>query len=114
MLFELPNDTGPLVRAADQDDLSSVQQASLLLHYQTTQSCLLDFKPHKTTERSLFSLHIHLTAIVMGPSDLVEVDSLEAIVIIDNELDIMSWVKQDTLKVGGKWEDVVQEGTEYG
>jgi 7,8-dihydropterin-6-yl-methyl-4-(beta-D-ribofuranosyl)aminobenzene 5'-phosphate synthase len=42
----------------------------------------------------------------MDPSSLVEVDSLEALVIIDNELDIMSWVKQDTLKVGGKWEDV--------
>jgi len=37
---------------------------------------------------------------------LVEVDSLEAIVIIDNELDIMSWVKQDTLEVGGTWPDV--------
>ena len=42
----------------------------------------------------------------MDPSSLVEVDSLEAIVIIDNELDLMSWVQQDTLKVGGKWQDV--------
>jgi 7,8-dihydropterin-6-yl-methyl-4-(beta-D-ribofuranosyl)aminobenzene 5'-phosphate synthase len=42
----------------------------------------------------------------MDSLNLVEVDSLEAIVIIDNELDLMSWVKQDTLKVGGKWEDV--------
>ena len=30
----------------------------------------------------------------MDPSSLIEVDSL------------MSWVKQGTLKVGGKWEDV--------
>jgi 7,8-dihydropterin-6-yl-methyl-4-(beta-D-ribofuranosyl)aminobenzene 5'-phosphate synthase len=42
----------------------------------------------------------------MDPSALVEVDSLEAIVIIDNELDIVSWVKQDTLDVGGTWPDV--------
>lgn len=42
----------------------------------------------------------------MDPSTLVEIDSLEAIVIIDNELDIMSWSKQDTLKVGGTWMDV--------
>ena len=42
----------------------------------------------------------------MDPSCLVEVDSLEAIVIVDNDLDIMSWVKQDTLKVGGKLDDI--------
>lgn len=42
----------------------------------------------------------------MDTSALVEVDSLEVIVIIDNELDIMSWVKQDTLQVGGTWPDV--------
>lgn len=42
----------------------------------------------------------------MDPSNLVEVDSLEAVVIVDNELDIISWVKQDTVKVGGTWLDV--------
>lgn len=42
----------------------------------------------------------------MDPPTLVAVDSLEAIVIVDNELDIMSWVKQDTLEVGGTWADV--------
>jgi len=37
---------------------------------------------------------------------LVEIDSLEAIVIVDNELDPLSWTASDTVKVAGKWADI--------
>lgn len=42
----------------------------------------------------------------MDSLGLVEVDSLEAIVIIDNELDIMSWAQPDTVQVGGRFEEL--------
>jgi len=38
--------------------------------------------------------------------DLVEIDSLEAVVIIDNELDPMSWIQPNTVKVTGHWVDI--------
>lgn len=40
-------------------------------------------------------------------SSLVEVDSLEAVVIIDNEIDLMSWVSPNTVDVSGRFPDIM-------
>ena len=39
-------------------------------------------------------------------SGLIEIDSLEAIIIIDNELDLMSWIQPDTVQVSRQWKDL--------
>ena len=39
-------------------------------------------------------------------SGLVEIDSLEALVIIDNEIDVMSWIQPDTVQVSRQWKDL--------
>lgn len=39
-------------------------------------------------------------------ANLVEIDSLEAIVIVDNELDPLSWTAPNTVKVAGKMVDI--------
>ncbi|TVY39104.1 hypothetical protein LSUB1_G001886 [Lachnellula subtilissima] len=40
-------------------------------------------------------------------SSLVEVDSLEAIVIINNEVDSMSWISPNTVNVSGRFRDMM-------
>lgn len=37
---------------------------------------------------------------------LVEVDELEAVVIVDNEIDCMSWIAPDTVDVTGRFPDL--------
>jgi 7,8-dihydropterin-6-yl-methyl-4-(beta-D-ribofuranosyl)aminobenzene 5'-phosphate synthase len=39
-------------------------------------------------------------------TSLVEIDSLSAIVIVDNELDPMSWIAPNTVDVTGHWMDL--------
>jgi 7,8-dihydropterin-6-yl-methyl-4-(beta-D-ribofuranosyl)aminobenzene 5'-phosphate synthase len=39
-------------------------------------------------------------------SELVEIDSLEAVVIIDNEIDVMSWVQPNAVQVSRQWKDL--------
>jgi len=39
-------------------------------------------------------------------ASLVEIDSLEAIIIIDNELDPLSHIAPDTVNVSGHWKDL--------
>jgi 7,8-dihydropterin-6-yl-methyl-4-(beta-D-ribofuranosyl)aminobenzene 5'-phosphate synthase len=39
-------------------------------------------------------------------TSLVEIDSLEAVVIVDNELDPLSWIAPHTVEVKGRWVDV--------
>jgi 7,8-dihydropterin-6-yl-methyl-4-(beta-D-ribofuranosyl)aminobenzene 5'-phosphate synthase len=39
-------------------------------------------------------------------TSLVEIDNLEAVVIVDNELDPLSWIAPDTVEVKGRWADV--------
>jgi 7,8-dihydropterin-6-yl-methyl-4-(beta-D-ribofuranosyl)aminobenzene 5'-phosphate synthase len=39
-------------------------------------------------------------------SELIEIDSLEAVVIIDNEIDLMSWVQPNAVQVSRQWKDL--------
>jgi 7,8-dihydropterin-6-yl-methyl-4-(beta-D-ribofuranosyl)aminobenzene 5'-phosphate synthase len=39
-------------------------------------------------------------------ANLVEIDSLEAIVIVDNELDPLSYIAPNTVQIKGGWADI--------